>query len=78
MKQLIKDQHLWRLILVGSVIPLTIILGNRFQLSQQVIILIVLVAALVFGAMAMWMRANADATGEEWWQDDSSSGWRGY
>lgn len=73
-----KRQHWWLLVVVGGIILLTIILGNEFDIPQRITIPIVVVGALVFGAMAIWMRANANATGEEWWQDDSSSGWRGY
>ena len=78
MKQAAKPQRWWLLISVGSIIPLTLILGNQFDLPQKFTIVIVVVAVLVFGSMALWMRANANATGDEWWQDDSSSGWRGY
>ena len=78
MKQAAKPQRWWLLISVWSIIPLTLILGNQFDLPKKFTIVIVVVAVLVFGSMALWMRANANATGDEWWQDDSSSGWRGY
>jgi hypothetical protein len=29
-----------------------------------------------FVLLMMWM--NANATGDEWWQDNDASGWRGY
>ena len=77
MKRRTPSQHGWLLVLIGSLIPLTLILGNEFHVVQQIIIPIVVVSALMFGAMAIWMRANANATGDEWWQDDTSSGWRG-
>ena len=78
MKQATKQRHAWLLVLLGGIIPLTLILGNQFNIPQRFIIPIVVVVALVFGAWALWMRANTNASGNEWWQDDSSSGWRGY
>ena len=78
MKQSAKRQRWWLLILVGGLIPLIIIIGSQFNIPQRFILPVIVVGALVFGAMALWIRANANATGDEWWQDDSSSGWRGY
>ena len=78
MKQSSQRQRWWLLILVGGIIPLILILSNEFNIPQRFTLPIVVVGALAFGAMALWMRANANATGDEWWQDDSSSGWRGY
>lgn len=73
-----KGQHWWLLVMVGAIIPLTIIVGDVFNIPQRIMLPIIVVIALVFGSMAIWMRANANATGDEWWQDNSSSGWRGY
>jgi undecaprenyl pyrophosphate phosphatase UppP len=78
MKQASKRQQWWLLVLVGAIIPLTLLLGNEFDLAQRIVVPVIIVTALVFGSMAIWMRANANATGDEWWQDDSSTGWRGY
>ncbi len=78
MKRTTNPQRWWLLIVVGALIPLSLILGSEFNIPQRFTILIAVVAALVFGSMLLWMRANANATGEEWWQDDNSSGWRGY
>jgi hypothetical protein len=78
MKQSVKPQRWWLLFLVGGVIPLTLILGSQFDIPQRFTIPILVIAALAFGAMWIWMHANANATGDEWWQDNSSSGWRGY
>lgn len=78
MKRLAVHRRGWWLILVGTVGPLTLILGPRFGLPEKDTILIVLIAVLSFGAMALWQHATVHATGEEWWQDESSSGWRGY
>ena len=78
MKQSSKQQRWWLLVLVGAIIPLTLLLAHEFDLAQRFTVPIIVVTALVFGSMAMWMYANANATGDEWWQDDSSTGWRGY
>lgn len=73
-----KQQPWWLLILVGGIVPLTLILGSEYGISNRITIPIMVVAALIFGSMWLWMHANANATGDEWWQDDSASGWRGY
>lgn len=73
-----KRQHWWLLILIGGLIPLVLMLDSQFDIPQRFTIPVVVIAGLIFGAMALWMRANVHATGDEWWQDDSSSGWRGY
>lgn len=78
MKKTQKHQQAWLLILVGGIIPLTLLLGNEFDIPQKFVILIVLVTAFIFGAMTIWIHANSNASGDEWWQDDRSSGWRGY
>lgn len=74
----IKKQPWWLLIVVGGLIVLTFILGSQYGVSNRVTIPIEVVGTLIFGSMWLWMRANATATGDEWWQDDSASGWRGY
>ena len=60
------------------VIPAVILFAVIFHLSQSVIVPLVVVLGLVLGAVALWARANKNADGSEWWQDDESSGWRGY
>jgi len=64
--------------LLAGLIPAIILFGHFFGLSQAWIVVIVIVAALVWGWLAIWTHANARADGTEWWQDDSASGWRGY
>ena len=78
MNQSSKRQRWWLLILVSNLIPLILIFGAQFNIPQRFTLPLIVVDVLLFGAMALWMRANAKATGDEWWQDDSSSGWRGY
>lgn len=73
-----KSQSFWRLILVGSIPIVVIVLGDSFDFPSRFTIPVVVVAALIFSSMALWMHANTNATGDEWWQDNSSSGWRGY
>ena len=65
-------------ILVGGLLPVTIILGSVFQLPQAFVIIVVVILSIVFGSMALWAYANRHADGSEWWQDDQASGWRGY
>lgn len=66
------------LILVGNSIPVVIILANYYQIPQDFTVIFLIITSLIFGAMALWSHANAHATGNEWWQDDQCSGWRGY
>lgn len=67
----------WILVFAGILIPLSLIMGIEFHVSERLIIPVFVIAALMFGAMAIWRRANLNATGQEWWQDDTSAGWRG-
>ncbi|MCI0711278.1 MAG: hypothetical protein L0154_14065 [Chloroflexi bacterium] len=73
-----KRQRWWVLGMIGGIIPLSIVLSMTDSISPEVAVTVAIVAALVLGAMAVWMNANSHARGDEWWQDDHSSGWRGY
>lgn len=73
-----KKQPWWLLIPVGGFVPLTLILGNEYDVSTRITIPIIVISTFMFSYMWIWMRANANATGDEWWQDDNASGWRGY
>jgi hypothetical protein len=66
------------LVFVGATITVSVVLGVDFGIPRTIIIVIALIGGLIFGSMALWKYANAHATGDEWWQDDSCSGWRGY
>jgi hypothetical protein len=66
------------LVLIGGVILTAIILSDYFELSKAVVIPLIIVLSLIFGAMVLWAYANRQVDGSEWWQDDSASGWRGY
>ena len=77
MKQVTKRSW-WLLVLPGGFIALDFILGNVYSILSRITIPLFLIALLVLSAMMMWARATAHATGDEWWQDDSASGWRGY
>lgn len=68
----------WKLSLVIGFIPLAIVLTLTAGLSLELAVIIVMVAILLSGSMAIWLHANDHATGGEWWQDDDCSGWRGY
>lgn len=66
------------LFVIGGAIPLTLILGLVFDLATTLITVLLIVEGLTFMATWLWYQANHRATGEEWWQDDHASGWRGY
>ncbi|MFN2124449.1 MAG: hypothetical protein ACK2U0_18705 [Candidatus Promineifilaceae bacterium] len=60
------------------IIPAIIIAGIIFHLSQAFLVPLITIVILFLGAVLLWARANKDADGSEWWQDDDASGWRGY
>lgn len=63
---------------MAASIPVIIVLGQVFAISYKLILTFIVVMALICGAAIIWKHASANATGEEWWQDESCSGWRGY
>lgn len=73
-------QHYTRflLFLLGTTILLTLISGLVFNLTLSLMIVLLVVQSLVLAAVWLWHQANWQATGDEWWQDDDASGWRGY
>lgn len=73
-----KRQKWWVLGPIGGIIPLSIVLSMVHSISPDLAVTVAIIAALVLGTTAVWMNANAHARGGEWWQDDHSSGWRGY
>ena len=66
------------LVFVGGSIPVGIILASYYGLSETFTVIFVIFVGLVFCSWAFWGRANSRANGNEWWQDDQCSGWRGY
>ncbi len=78
MKKPINRNRPWLLYLVGGGIPITLALGTIFRLSTVLITVLLLVMGIIFAAMWLWHMANRQASGDEWWQDDETSGWRGY
>lgn len=72
------QKNSWLLILMGGSIPVAFILGAILNISQDIVVIYVVIMALLSGATAIWQHANQNASGDEWWQDDSASGWRGY
>lgn len=66
------------LFLVGGAMPVVLTLGLIFRLSTIFITAFLLILGVIFAAMWLWYQANLRASGEEWWQDDEASGWRGY
>ncbi len=72
------QKNSWLLILMGGSIPVAFVLGALLNISQDIVVIYVVIMALLSGAAAIWQHANQNASGDEWWQDDSASGWRGY
>ena len=64
--------------IIAFSIPLVLILGSFLGIPHRLTIPYAVLAALVAGSIALWIHANEDAEGSEWWQDDDASGWRGY
>lgn len=71
-----KSSGWWKFSIIVGVIPLTVVLTDAIGLPLEIAVIIVMVAVLVSGTMAIWLHAAAQ--GDGWWQDDSCSGWRGY
>ena len=68
----------WPLFLIGATLPITLAVGIIFKLSTALITILLLVMGMILAAMWLWYQANLRARGDEWWQDDEASGWRGY
>lgn len=66
------------LFLVGGALPVILTIGILLHLSPSLLTSLMVVLGLILAAMWLWYQANLDATGDEWWQDDQASGWRGY
>jgi hypothetical protein len=66
------------LFLVGGSMPVALTLGLILQLSTILLTALLLVMGVIFAAMWLWYKANLRANGDEWWQDNEASGWRGY
>lgn len=67
----------WRAYLGGALV-VGMMIGLYSGISSTVLIVAAVIGGLLLGWMALWQHANANARGDEWWQDDSASGWRGY
>ncbi len=78
MKKSINRRRRWLLFLIGGAMLVTLALGIVFQLSTVLITVLLLVLGLIFATVWLWYQANLRASGDEWWQDDEASGWRGY
>jgi len=78
MKKSINRKRRGLLYFIGGAILVTLALGIVFQLSKVLITVLVLILGMIFAATWLWYHANLHASGDEWWQDDEASGWRGY
>jgi hypothetical protein len=47
-------------------------------LPQSLLLVVLVIGSILLGSMALWQHANDHATGSDWWQDDSCSGWCGF
>ncbi len=65
------------LTVLGAILLFAMVL-DLFGVSHAALVVLATVAVIVLGAAALWSHATAVATGDEWWQDDDASGWRGY
>ncbi len=54
------------------------IFGHFWGISSKVIVVLVVFASMAVFPAVIWLHATDHADGSEWWQDDDSSGWRGY
>jgi uncharacterized membrane protein YjjP (DUF1212 family) len=66
------------LLLLGAGLVAATVLALFVGIPQRDVIAFDVIGSLVFASAALWQHASAHATGQEWWQDDSASGWRGY
>lgn len=73
-----KKSPFFYLSIIGGSIPTVIVLSSYYSISLELTIIFITISALIFGSMALWQYANSNATGDEWWQDNHCSGWRGY
>ena len=72
-----KHSNFVAVLLVGLIVT-AVTLGGYFQISPTFITIFVVIAGLILATVLLWSYANRQATGSEWWQDDTASGWRGY
>ncbi|MBZ0297739.1 MAG: SoxR reducing system RseC family protein [Anaerolineae bacterium] len=75
MKQ--RTQFPW-LVFLGVALIAGMVLGFDFGASQTLLVVLLVIGGLAFGTMALWRYASTRATGDEWWQDESFTDWRGY
>lgn len=73
-----KHLRRWPLFLIGAAMLIVLAAGIIFQLSTALITVLLLIMGMILAAMWLWYQANLQASGDEWWQDDEASGWRGY
>jgi hypothetical protein len=78
MKQLASRKTNLLTVLTGGAIPTVLIRNKYFRLPDKFTVVLVVFLSFIFGSMALLAYANRHADGSEWWQHDSTSGWRGY
>ncbi len=78
MNQQNKSLTIPAIIALGGLTVLFAIFGHSLGVpSRAIVVLVVFVSMALFSAV-IWVHAVDHADGSEWWQDDDSSGWRGY
>lgn len=55
-----------------------LLLAALTDIKLAYVVALLVIAGFLGSAAALWRRANAQADGSEWWQDEEASGWRGY
>ena len=71
----------WFVLIIGGIVPVLLLLASILNLPKDVRELMVAVAVIgfvLFTALIIWINGNKNHTGDEWWHDNSCSGWRGY
>ncbi|MCA9917948.1 MAG: hypothetical protein KC445_08355 [Anaerolineales bacterium] len=66
------------LVCIAGIMALTLTAGLTLRLDITAITILLIFQGLIFAAIWLWHHANRHTTGQEWWQDNEASGWRGY
>jgi hypothetical protein len=73
-----KHKGIVALIVLAGITLLLVRIANDFHISPSITIPVITIVVIVLGAILWWVRITNTADGDNWWQDDNASGWRGY
>lgn len=62
----------WNSLLIAFVALLPLVAAILMKIPQRYSIPFIIVELLVIGSYAMWRHASSHATGDEWWQKDTT------